>query len=85
MSERLGSDEIFTSCFAAPRGHLLVPAPLRDEDQRSYKVHDVADMQAVPPPPVDEYISYSTVGSDREAPSVSRRAPSKVAAPRRTR
>jgi hypothetical protein len=42
-------------------------------------------MQAVPPPPVDEYISYSTVGSDREALSVSRRAPSKVAVPRRTR
>jgi hypothetical protein len=61
------------------------PASLRDEGQCSYKVHDVADVQAVPPPPVVEYISDSTVGSDSEAPAMSRRAPSKVAAPRRTR
>jgi hypothetical protein len=26
------------------------PAPLRDEDQRSYKVRNVADVQAAPPP-----------------------------------
>jgi hypothetical protein len=45
----------------------------------------VADVQAAPPPPVDEYVSDSTVGSDNEAPATSRRAPSKVAAPRRTR
>jgi hypothetical protein len=59
-------------------------APLRDEDQRSYKVRDVADVQAVPAPPIDEYVSDSTVGSDNEALTTSRRAPSKVAAPRRT-
>jgi hypothetical protein len=60
-------------------------APLRDEDQRSYKVRDMADVQVAPPPPVDEYVSDSTVGSDNEAPVASRRAPSKVVAPRRTR
>jgi hypothetical protein len=61
------------------------PAPLHDEDQRSYKVRDIADVQAVLAPPIDEYISDSMVGSDDEAPATSRRAPSKVAAPRRTR
>jgi hypothetical protein len=60
------------------------PTPLCDEDQRSYKVRDVEDVQAAPPPPVDEYVSDSTVGSDNKAPTASRRAPSKVAAPRRT-
>jgi hypothetical protein len=60
------------------------PTPLRDEDQRSYKVHSAADVQAAPPPPVDEYVSDSTVGSDSEAPATSHRGPSKVAAPRRT-
>jgi hypothetical protein len=60
------------------------PAPLRDEEQRSYKVRDVEDVQAGPPPPVDEYVSDSTVGSDNEAPVASCRAPSKVAALRRT-
>jgi hypothetical protein len=35
-------------------------------------------------PPVDEYVSDSTVGSDNEALATSRRAPSKVAAPWRT-
>jgi hypothetical protein len=45
----------------------------------------VADVQAAPPPPVEEYISDSMVGSDSEAPPTSRRGPSKVAAPRRTR
>jgi hypothetical protein len=38
----------------------------------------------MPPPPVEEYISDSTVGSDSEAPATSRRGPSKVAAPRHT-
>jgi hypothetical protein len=33
------------------------PAPLRDEDQRSYKVRDVADVQVAPPLPVNEYVS----------------------------
>jgi hypothetical protein len=61
------------------------PAPLRDEDQRSYKVRDVADVQMAPPPSADEYISDSMVGSDSKAPATSCRAPSKVAAPRRTR
>jgi hypothetical protein len=57
------------------------PAPLRDEDQRSYKVRSVADLLAVPPPPIDEYVSDSTVGSDSEGPATSRRGPSKVDAP----
>jgi hypothetical protein len=61
------------------------PAPLRGEGQRSYKVRDVADVQAAPPPPVDEYISDSTVGSDSKAPATSHKAPSRVAAARRTR
>jgi hypothetical protein len=60
-------------------------APLHDEDQRSYKVRNVADVQAAPPPPIDDYVSNSTVRSDNEAPAALRRAPSKVAAPRRTR
>jgi hypothetical protein len=60
-------------------------APLRDEDQRSYKVRSVVDVQAVPPPPVDDYISDSTVGSDSEAPATSLRGPSKVGALRRMR
>jgi hypothetical protein len=45
----------------------------------------VADVQEAPPPPVDEYISDSTVGSDSEAPATSRKAPFRVAAARRTR
>jgi hypothetical protein len=61
------------------------PAPLPDEDQRNYKIRDVADVQEAPPPPVDEYVSDSTVGSDNEAPATLRRAPSNVAAPWRTR
>jgi hypothetical protein len=40
-------------------------------------------VQAAPPPPIDEYLSDSTVGRDGEAPSM-QRVPSKVAAPRRT-
>jgi hypothetical protein len=61
------------------------PVPLRDEDQCSYKVRNVADVQAAPSPPVDEYVSDSTVGSDDDTPATSRRAPSNVAASRRTR
>jgi hypothetical protein len=61
------------------------PAPLRDENQRSYKVRNVADVQAAPPPSVDEYVSDSMVGSDSEEPSTSPRGPSKVTTPRRTR
>jgi hypothetical protein len=34
---------------------------------------------------LDEFVSDLTVGSDSEAPATSRRGPSKVAAPRRTR
>jgi hypothetical protein len=60
------------------------PTPLRDEDQCSYKVYSVADVQAAPPPPVEEYVSNSTVGRDSKAPATSCRGPSKVAAPRRT-
>jgi hypothetical protein len=58
-------------------------ALLRDKDQHSYKVRDAADVQAAPPPPVDEYVSDSSVGSDNGAPTSSRRAPSRVTAPRR--
>jgi hypothetical protein len=61
------------------------PAPLHDEDQRSYKVRDVADVQAAPAPPIDKYISDSTVGSDNEVPATSRRATSMVVVLRRTR
>jgi hypothetical protein len=61
------------------------PTPLRDEDQRSYKVRSVADVQAALPPPVEEYVSDSKVGSDNEVPTTSRRSPSKVATPRRSR
>jgi hypothetical protein len=60
------------------------PAPLRDEDQCSYKVCSVADVQAVPPPPVEEYVSDSTVGSDSEVPATSRRGPSRITMPRHT-
>jgi hypothetical protein len=45
----------------------------------------MADVQAAPPPLIDECVSDSMVGSDSEAPATSRRASSKVAAPRRTR
>jgi hypothetical protein len=62
------------------KGIYWCQALLRGEDQRSYKVRDMADVQAAPPPPIDEYISYSMMGSDSEAPATSRRAPSKVAA-----
>jgi hypothetical protein len=56
-----------------------------DEDQRSYKVRDVTDVQAAPVPPIDEYVSDLMVGSDNEAPAMSCRAPAKVTTPRRTR
>jgi hypothetical protein len=42
-------------------------------------------VQAASVPPVDEYVSNSTVGSDNEATTTSCMAPSKVAAPRCTR
>jgi hypothetical protein len=71
--------------FQHREGIYWCPAPLHDEDQRSYKVRDVADVQAAPAPPVDEYVTDLTVGSDNEAPATSRRAPSKVAVPRSTR
>jgi hypothetical protein len=61
------------------------PVSLHDEDQRSYKVRNVADVQVAPSHPVDEYISDSTVGCDSKAPTASRRGPSKVFAPRCTR
>jgi hypothetical protein len=75
----------YVLCFQHREGIYWCPAPLRDEDRHSYKVHDAADVQAPPTPPVDEYVSNSMVGSDDEAPTMSRRAPSKVVAPRRTR
>jgi hypothetical protein len=61
------------------------PTPPRDEDQRSYKVRDATDVHAALAPLIDEYVSDSTVGSEDEASATSHRAPSKVAAPRRTR
>jgi hypothetical protein len=71
--------------FQHREGIYWCSAPLCDEDQHSYKVCDVADVQAAPAPPIDEYGSDSTVGSDNEAPVVSRRAPPNVAAPQHTR
>jgi hypothetical protein len=67
--------------FQHDEGIYWCRAPLRDEDQRTYKVGDV---EAASAPPIDEYVSNSTMGSDNKAPPTSRRAPSKVAAPRRT-
>jgi hypothetical protein len=72
------------SCFQYREGIYLCPAPLRNEEQRSYKVRDAAYVHVAPRPPIEEYISNSSVGSDDEAPAA-RRTPSKVAAPRRTR
>jgi hypothetical protein len=76
--------EFLRLVFQHREGIYLCPGPLRDEDQRSYKVCNVADVQAAPVPPIDEYVSDLTVGSDNKAPATSHRAPSKVAAPRRT-
>jgi hypothetical protein len=45
----------------------------------------VVDVQAAPAPPIDEYVSDSTIGSDNEAPAASCRASSKVAVQRRMR
>jgi hypothetical protein len=71
--------------FAAPRGHLLVHGTTSRQGLAQLQVCDVADVQAAPTPPVDEYMYDSTVGSNDEAPAKSRRAPSKVAALLRTR
>jgi hypothetical protein len=71
--------------FQHHKGIYWCRVPLRDEDQRSYKVCNMAEVQAASVPPVDEYVSISTMGSDNEAPATSRRVPSKVAAPRHTR
>jgi hypothetical protein len=56
---------------------------LQNKEQCSYKVRDAADVQAAPPPPIDEYLSDSTMGSYDEAPAA-RRTPSKVTAQPRT-
>jgi hypothetical protein len=77
--------ELLRLVFQHREGIYWCPAPLRDEDQCSYKVCNVVDVQLAPVPPVEEYIFDSTVGSDNEAPSTSRRAPSKVTALRRMR
>jgi hypothetical protein len=77
--------EFLCLVFQHREGIYWCPAPLCDEDQRSYKVRDVAKVQAAPAPPIDEYVSNSTVGSNNEAPAMSRRAPPKVAAPRHMR
>jgi hypothetical protein len=42
-------------------GIYLCPAPLHNEEERSYKVRVVADVQAAPQPPSEEYISNSSV------------------------
>jgi hypothetical protein len=87
ISLLLGLDLIDLSCldFSASRGIYWCLAHLRNEDQRSYKVCDATDVQEEPPPPVDEYLSDSMVARDDEPPTMSRRAPSKVAAARCTR
>jgi hypothetical protein len=54
-------------CFQHREGIYWCPTPLRDKDQHSYKVCNVADIQVAPAPPIEEYISDSTVGSDDEA------------------
>jgi hypothetical protein len=68
------------SCVQHREGIYWCPAPLRNEEQHIYKVRGTADVQAAPPPPIDEYLSDSMVGSDNEAPTA-RRVPSKVATP----
>jgi hypothetical protein len=55
---------------------------LRNEEHDTYKFCDAASMQEAPPPPINRYLSDSTVGSDDEAPTA-RRAPCKVTAPLR--
>jgi hypothetical protein len=77
--------EFLRFVFQHREGIYWCSAPLRDEDQRNYKVCDVPDVQAAPVPPIHEYVSDSIVRSDNEAPTTSRRVPSKVVAPRCTR
>jgi hypothetical protein len=74
------------SCFQHREGIYWCPAPLRNEEERNYKVRDAANVQAAPQPPIEDYISDSSVGSDDGAPAT-RRMPPKVAtsAPRHTR
>jgi hypothetical protein len=74
------------SYFQHHEGIYWCPASLCNEEERSYKVRDAADVQAVPQPPIEEYISDSLVGSDNEA-TASRRALPKVttSAPRHPR
>jgi hypothetical protein len=74
--------EFLRLVFQHSEGIYWCQAPLRDEDQLNYKVRDVADVQVALVPPIDEYVSDSTVGSDNEAPSTSQRMPSKVVASR---
>jgi hypothetical protein len=61
-----------------------VPYAIVERRAPQLQVRDAADVQAAPPPPIDEYLSNSTVGSDDEAPAA-RRAPSKVVALRHMR
>jgi hypothetical protein len=52
------------SSFQHREGIYWCPAPLRNEEERNYMVCDAADVQATPQPPVEEYISDSSVGND---------------------
>jgi hypothetical protein len=55
-------------CFQHHEGIYWCPAPLRNEDQRSCKVCDAADVQAAPTPPFDEYVSDSMVAGTETIP-----------------
>jgi hypothetical protein len=72
--------------FQHRKGIYWCPAPLRNEEECSYKVRAAADAQATPQQCIEEYISDFSVGSDDDAPTA-RSASPKVAAtaPRRTR
>jgi hypothetical protein len=50
----------------------------RNEEERSYKVRAATDVLAAPQPPIEEYISDSSVGSNEDAPAT-RRTPPKFA------
>jgi hypothetical protein len=76
---------IYLVSFQFREGIYWCPAPLRNEEERSFKVRAASDVQ-VTPQKFEEYISDSLMGSDDDAPAA-RRAPPKVAtsAPRSTR
>jgi hypothetical protein len=53
-------------------------APLRNKEERSYKVRDAMDVQVAPQPPIEEYIFDLLVQSDDDTPTTTM-APPKVA------